>query len=51
MRKHLETHDPSILFIGIEYKGAFQEEGPSISAEEFKTFWQKMASKVKGENE
>jgi hypothetical protein len=53
-KKHLEnvetalkTYDPSIQFIGIEYKGAYEYAPQEISQAAFEQFWQDFAVQVK----
>ncbi len=43
----LNEFDPTIQFVGIEYRGAQQYAPKTISKEEFTKFWQRMAHSAK----
>jgi hypothetical protein len=53
-KKHLENveatlknYDPSIQFLGIEYKGAYAYAPQDISQEAFEAFWERLAIQAK----
>lgn len=49
VQEKLKAYDPSIVFIGIEYQGAYSFAPQDISREDFKKFWEDIAEKAKGE--
>lgn len=47
VEEKLKAYDPSIVFIGIEYQGAYSYASQDISKEDFLKFWKDMAEKAK----
>lgn len=47
VEKALVAYDPSIQFIGFEYKGGHKFATGNISEQDFRTFWEDLAKKAK----